>query len=468
MDGIKYITPTLLEEITNATQTNTSMIDALWDTLEGPNIHYSERRKTDTAKTVTIDGIKEKYPLFPKTRIGDSDIVEDIILVKSSISQLSYGNTRPIYNLKMIYNDWINKTKTSPGTTPFIQGVGPWITLSYSRTLVEYLGKGNYVDKLDQTLSPDESGTMKVQFKIQNTGNEHSYYTKYEIIIEPNLTYVDSNVGTNRIDVKKNEFGQTILTFDYGAPIMAGEPKGGLMYLNYTGICDSYEILTLAEKQALPKALPVANRSAVYLKVLNSSTAKTATQQLRQPLTFAYTIKAKTTVYMDLVLSGKRSNPTVTIKPKINYYDNDTEKNISIYIGKADVTRYYSDLRKLEETENLYKYETIYTKGNYIKQQKDHPIQKERENKNHVVLYTVLLYRKGNNGKDILISSNSMKYEQRNIHLSTAEAVLVLLSIIFFAAAVFFIWRVYMNWKEINSGKVEKSVKNTKLDKLLG
>ena len=61
-----------------------------------------------------------------------------------------------------------------------------------------------------------------------------------------------------------------------------------------------------------------------------------------------------------------------------------------------------------------------------------------------------------------------MKYEQRNIHLSTAEAVLVLLSIVFFSAAAFFIWRGYLNWKEINSGKVEKSVKNAKLDKLLG
>ena len=455
--------------MTNATQEqNSTKIDDLWNSLKVPNIHFSERKKTDSIKIVTIDGIKEKYPLFPKTRIGDSDIAEDIILVKSSISQLNYGSTRPINNLKMIYKDWINKNKTSTGTTPFIQGVGPWITLTYSRKLVEYLGKRNYVDKPDQTLSPDESGTMKVQFKIQNTGNEHSYDTKYEIVIEPNLTYVDSNVGTNIIDVKKNEYGQTILTFDYGAPIMAGEPKGGLIYLNYTGIIESYEILTPEEKKALPKALPVANRSTVYLRVANSSTAKNATQQLRQPLTFAYTIKEKTGVFMDLVLSGKRSNPTVTVKPKIKYYGNDTEKNISIYIGKADATRYYSDLRKLQETENLYKYETIYTKGKFTKQQKDHPIQKEKENKNHVVLYTVVLYRKLENGKEILIGSNTMKYEQRNIHLSTAEAVLVLLSIVFFSAAAFFIWRGYLNWKEINSGKVEKSVKNAKLDKLLG
>ena len=50
---------------------------------------------------------------------------------------------------------------------------------------------------------------MKVQFKIQNIGNGNSYD-----IIETNLTFVDHNTETNKIDVRKNEFGQTILTFD--------------------------------------------------------------------------------------------------------------------------------------------------------------------------------------------------------------------------------------------------------------
>ena len=53
------------------------------------------------------------------------------------------------------------------------------------------------------------------------------------------------------------------------------------------------------------------------MKLSNSTTAKSATQQLRQPLNFTYTIKEKTGVFMDLVLSGRRDNPTVTIKPKI-------------------------------------------------------------------------------------------------------------------------------------------------------
>ena len=150
---------------------------------------------------------------------------------------------------------------------------------------------------------------------------------------------------------------------------MAGEPKGGIIYLNYTGICESYDILTPEEKKALPKALPVANRSAVYMKLSNSTTAKNATQQLRQPLIFTYTIKEKTSVFINLVLSGRRSNPTVTIKPKIKYYGNDTEKKTLISIGKYDDTKYYKEMRKLDE-ENIknYKYISIYDKNNFIKQ----------------------------------------------------------------------------------------------------
>ena len=471
IDGIKYISADLLEKMTNATQEEKTieLIDGYWDTLKNEkNISYSETKKNENTKIVIIDGIKDKFELFPKKVLGDPDIAEAIIIIRSTTSQLNYGNSLPITNLKIRYKDWINKDKVSKGITPYIQGVGPWITLSYSRTLVEYLGKGAYLNKVDQTLSPDESGTMQVQFLLINSGNDNTYDTKYEIVIEPNLTFIEHNSGTNKIDVKKNEYGQTILTFDYGAPIMAGEPKGGIIYLNFSGICESYEILTLEEQKALPKALPVANRSTVYMKLSNSTTAKNATQQLRQPLIFTYTIKEKTNVFIDLVISGKRSNPTVTIKPKIKYYGNDTEKKILISIGKYDDTKYYNEMRKLDE-ENIknYKYISIYDKNNFIKQFKDYPCQKEKENKNHVVFYTVILYRKMENGKDILISSSSIKFEQKNIHLSTSEAVLIILSITFYFIAAFFIWRGYINWKKIRTGKLEKNIKFEKLDKLL-
>ena len=45
---------------------------------------------------------------------------------------------------------------------------GPWLTLTYSRKLVQYVSEGVYVDKPDQTLTPVDSGTMKVQFILSN------------------------------------------------------------------------------------------------------------------------------------------------------------------------------------------------------------------------------------------------------------------------------------------------------------
>ena len=68
INRIKYITPVLLEQMTNATQEQDyiNKIDALWYILKDQKkIHFSERKTTDSIKIVTIDGIKEKYPIFP-------------------------------------------------------------------------------------------------------------------------------------------------------------------------------------------------------------------------------------------------------------------------------------------------------------------------------------------------------------------------------------------------------------------
>ena len=466
IDGIKYISEELLEKMYNATQEEhkKEKLNDLWNSIaKVKNITYSETKVNVYTKRIKIDGIKEEFEFFPKKYLDRPDEAQAIILIRSSVSQIAAGNSWPIGSLRVYYNDWINKTKITYGTSPYVTARGPWIVLTYTRKLVDYLGKGKYVDRPDQELSPDDSGTLKVQFKLQNTGNGPSYDTKYEIVIEPNLVLVDYNTGTNKLKTRKNDLGQTILTFDYGAPITGGEPKGGILYLNYSKICDDYEILTDEEKEALPKELPVAKESAVYMKIGENDTDKdTIVEHLRQPLTFAYTPKKKTSVNLDLVISGKRSDPTVTIKPKIHYVGNDTEKNIEMYIGKVDATKYTIETRQLEEIEESVKYENLYSRGNFTKEAKDKPIQKQKENKDHVVQYTVVVY-----GKNGTICYNSLKYEQKKIHISTAETVLIILSLIFFAAAAFFIWRGISNWQQINSGKIERSVKTTKVQKLL-
>ena len=475
IDGIKYIPKELLEEMfkTIEAKNKKKKLNALWNKLKNePNITYSLQNINQNKKRIIIEGIKEKYKFFPKKNLGAPDTAEDIIIIRSSVSQLNLGTTQPITALKMYYNDWINKYKNNIGITPSITATGPWITLTYTRRLVEYFGKGQYIDKPDQQLSPDDSGTMKVQFKITNSGNGPSLDTKYEIVIEPNLVFVDHNTGANKFEMRTNELGQTILTFDYGTPIIAGGLKGGIIYLNYSKICDSYDILTPEEKKALPKELPVAKESSVYMNIEKEKEVEegeeeeieieSVVEHLRQPLVFAYSVKHKTSVNIDLVISGKRSNPTVKIKPKINFFGNDKENNVEVYIGKIDLTKYGTQIRKLDEDDDNLKYANVYKRGKFVKQAEDKPIQFQKENKNHVVQYIVVVY-----GKDGSTCYNIIKYEQKKIHISTAEVVLIILSIIFFAASAFFIWRGYSNWKQIGSEKIERNLKDVRVQKLL-
>ena len=352
IDGIKYISRDFLDKMVNATQEiNASVIlNNYWNSIKNKeNISYYESNANQDKKRITINGIQKEFEYFPKKVIGAPDISEAIIIVRSSISQLKQGNMRHITDIKINYNDWIDKPKLATALSPIIQVSGAWLELTYSRTLVDDLGNGNYADKQDQKLYPEDSGIMKVQFKLTNTGNGHSYNTKYEIILEPNLSFVGYNTGTNKIDVKKNNKGQTILSFDYGAPILSGELKGGIIYLNYSKICDSYDSLSPKEKEDLPKSLSITKESAAYLDLTNTTGENRVVQHLRQSLSFAYSIKNKTGVYIDLIVAGKRSNPSVTIKPKINCFEEDSENNIKISIAKVDASEYKENLRKLED-----------------------------------------------------------------------------------------------------------------------
>ena len=108
------------------------------------------------------------------------------------------------------------------------------------------------------------------------------------------------------------------------------------------------------------------------------------------------------------------------------------------------------------------KYTNVYKRGKFVKQAEDKPIQFQKENKNHVVQYIVVVY-----GKDGSTCYNIIKYEQKKIHISTAEVVLIILSIIFFAASAFFIWRGYSNWKQMGSEKIERNLKDVRVQKLL-
>ena len=120
-------------------------------------------------------------------------------------------------------------------------------------------------------------------------------------------------------------------------------------------------------------------------------------------------------------------------------------------------------MRKLQQIEdNSMSYETLYSRGQYVRAKKDKPIHKEKGNKNHIVRYTVVAYT-----EDGSVYHNVITYEQKLIHISTGEIILIILSLLILAASAFFVWRGYINYKQLNFDKVEKEVKNTKKQKLL-
>ena len=277
IEDIKYIKEDQITELRNVLANDANLINSglkkVWDSIDNSSSlthNYTINSNGDT-KAVTINGLNKEYPLFPKKVNGGPDIANISFLIKSNVAQLKSGYTSDVHDIKIIYNDWALKNKYSYSIDPWILAKGAWIELSYTRTLVEPIGDGKYAIKANQELSQTDEGIMKVQFKLQNVGSGDSYNTKYEIIIQPNLTYIGHNSGAKEIKFYKNSLNQTIITLYYGTPINAGELKGGIIYLHYSKYIDSFNLLTTEQLNNLPTELKVAQESSVTMDLTNTT-----------------------------------------------------------------------------------------------------------------------------------------------------------------------------------------------------
>ena len=463
-EGIKYVTPDIINQMGELSQNhnNSKELDKIWNTLKG-NVSYSEQNLADKEnKKIIFDGIKKDYPLFPKINQGAPDTAEVSILIKSHAHQVKYGQSYPINNVKMGYKQWNNKTKSSNGQRPFIYGEGPWITLSYTRTLVEKQSNGEYVEKTNQDLLYEEEGDMRVDFTLRNSGNKDTFGdTKYEIIVNENLTYITHEQGLTIISMKKNSLGQTVLLFDLKAPINKGERFSGSIYFHYNKYLDSYDALTVDEKKKLPKQLTVVNEAAATIDLTDNIGEKQVTQYIRTPLSFAYAQRSikESDIFIDLVISGKRSNPTIEINPKIKAGD----ENMKIKLYKVDSTK-YSDIKASAGIINIKNATLIYPStnkfGKYIKSIKDYPCEKENSNREHSVTYIAVLEKSDYQPK-------YLTYNQADIGISTLEVVLILLTILFFAIAGLVGYLGYRNWMRLKYGALENKIKSEQLHSLL-
>jgi hypothetical protein len=102
-----------LDKMNNATQMENAneILKNLWNELKSTEIKYSEKKLDYKYKQIIFDGINKEFNKFPKILEGSPDIANVAFLVKSSVSQLPYGPTQPIDNVKMNYKQWNGKAK---------------------------------------------------------------------------------------------------------------------------------------------------------------------------------------------------------------------------------------------------------------------------------------------------------------------------------------------------------------------
>ena len=461
IDDVKYVDQDTLDEMTNnvLAKNNTGEMIKIFNGINSKKVSYKETTLNDLKKKITIDGVKTDYPLFPKIVKGAPDIAEVGIIIKSSVHQLEFGTSNPIDNVKMKYTQWNGRPKESEGLEPFIYASGAWVDITYSKTLVDLLPSGNFVKTGESTISHVDEGYMQIQFTILNIGNGNSFNTRYDIYLQEKIRYLSCGVGIDKIKTRESN-GMSVISFDLKAPINVGERKGGILYVQFLPAIESYNDVDLKK---LPSELKVAKQSAAIFDLNENDPESEITQYLRKPLTMPYTIIDKSMVYINMYVSGRRSDPTIKLTPVIDYRKNDTVKNIQIEAFKLDYTKYSNSQKALrllasEDTEL-----PIYEKNVYSDNIKDYPNKKENSNKKHSVRYKIILTR-----KDGTTHYRTIWYKQEEIGLSTLEKSLIVASSAFFALAIFFVILGIRNLRVSKKDDyLEKEVKGGKIDQLL-
>ena len=462
IDGVKYISEENLNKMTNATQylNDKKEMEKIWNELGNNLISFTEEIIDDETKKVTIDGIKKDYPLFPKKVKGAPDIAEVKILIKSSVHQLQYGTSEPIRNVKLVYNKWNGGQKVAEGDKPFIYASGAWINIKYSRLIGDLYPNGTFIDSKVTEISHEDEGFMKISFTLENIGNGNSYYTKYQIFLQEKIKYVSCISLIDQISAVNNPEGGSTITFDLKAPINVGERVGGYIFVEFFKYINSYSNYTPEELKQLPTQLKVSKQSAAILDLTENKGENEMTQYLRVPLYVNYKVPDKTLIYMDLVVSGARSNPTITINPKINYKKDDNINNIKLEVIKFDYTQYGNknvNLRRLDED-----FEAIYPLNTFADNIEDKPNVKDTSNKEHYVLYKVILTR-----NDKTTTYNRVYYDQKEIGITLIEIILIILSAAFFTLSLVFFCLAFKNLRSIKKTDPETEINTGKIDRLI-
>ena len=462
IDGIKYVDEEIIEQMKNMSEKDNKneLLKKIWDGIKSKEIKYEEQIIDQEYKKLIFNkGLNEDFPYFPRIEENKPDTAEVNILVKSSVAQLPYGRCLPIDNLVLKYKQWNGSNKNAYCTRPYIDTKGAWISLTYTRYLVEINEDGKFVKKKEQKLFYDDEGLMVIQFELKNLGNEDSFNTRYEIKMEQNIDYISNEGELKEVKLIRTPQDQTIITFDLNRRIAKASTAGGKIYVYYHKYLESLLELKKEDINKLPKSLKITQESSAIFDLTEAKGENEVTQRLRKPLTFDYSLRNGydgSEIYIDMIISGRRKNPKIELKPKIKLKGSDTLDNIKMEIIKLDRTLY-------NNLENLTRIKVLYKENNYIDSVDDEPNEKEMDdNYEHNITYIKKI--KFING---YYSSNNITYDQTQIGMSDIEISLLSISLVFILISGVFIFLGVRNCKIKKSEKLEEEIKEGKIDKLL-
>ena len=241
VEEVRYLSE---EEIINfstaSSHTDTYAQDLLaeWNALTSESIDFTVTPIDNTNFNLISVDVSKKYPTLPLEKLGEPDITEFYIISKANAAQIEYGYQAVLTKAQVEFTTPRNKTKICQVDEPsnrYTSVKGPWASISAANTVVTKDENGNYVVAEDQSVYVTDSGTLKLDMTVKNTGGATAFNTSYAVTLAPDVTVDEDSIQSN-YEMTTGENGETVILLNTNQDIASGEKFRQTLYVDFDAI----------------------------------------------------------------------------------------------------------------------------------------------------------------------------------------------------------------------------------------
>ena len=241
VEEVRYLSE---EEIINfstaSSHTDTYAQDLLaeWNALTSESIDFTVTPIDNTNFNLISVDVSKKYPTLPLEKLGEPDITEFYIISKANAAQIEYGYQAVLTKAQVEFTTPRNKTKICQVDEPsnrYTSVKGPWASISAANTVVTKDENGNYVVAEDQSVYATDSGTLKLDMTVKNTGGATAFNTSYAVTLAPDVTVDEDSIQSN-YEMTTGENGETVILLNTNQDIASGEKFRQTLYVDFDAI----------------------------------------------------------------------------------------------------------------------------------------------------------------------------------------------------------------------------------------